>query len=281
VFLERKDIVAQREEYLRHIRHFRKSNYKIFYLDQTWTSPNQRRNKCWQILLNQTEIQEFKKLYARKVLQDVNGWTGGFMIKGGAGRVVVNHIGNEDGFLEGAEDIFLSKKDTSDYHNCMNGEHFENWLCEVVRLVPEKSVIVLDQAPYHRRKVPETMNPRSYWNKPQISEWMKRNNIPNPPLVQDPMQMTKASMLKLCKQYHHEEKYIIDQIIEESGKDVKLLFRPVAHCELNPIELIWAYVKGKVGALNQEGGAQYVLGLKKNVWNLSHQSYGKDASEKP
>jgi len=98
VFLERKDIVAQREHYLRHIRHYRKLGYTNFYLDQTWTSPNQKRNKCWQIFLDQAEIQEFEKEYGRKVLQDVNGWTGGFMVKGGTGRIVVNHIRSEHGF---------------------------------------------------------------------------------------------------------------------------------------------------------------------------------------
>jgi len=67
------------------------------------------------------------------------------MVKGGTGRIVVNHVGSEHGFLEDAEDIFLSKKDTGGYHNCMNGEHFENWIENVVDLLPEKSVLVLDR----------------------------------------------------------------------------------------------------------------------------------------
>jgi len=88
------------------------------------------------------------------------------------------------------------------------------------------------------------VNPRSYWTKTKIAEWMKRRSVPLPPLVTDPMQMLKATMLQLCKKYHREEVFIVEEIIARSKKDIKLLFLPVAHCELNPIELIWALAKG-------------------------------------
>ncbi len=42
---------------------------------------------------------------------------------------------------------------------------------------------------------------------------------------------------------------------------MKILFLPVAHCELSPIELIWAFVKGKVSELNKTGGSKPVLNL--------------------
>lgn len=78
---------------------------------------------------------------------------GGFLLKSAAGRVIINHIGSEDGFLNGAEDIFICKKDTKDYHGNMNYERYEGWFKNVLKLIPKKSVIVVDQAPYHKKRV--------------------------------------------------------------------------------------------------------------------------------
>ena len=44
-------------------------------------------------------------------------------------------------------------------------------------------------------------------------------------------------------------KYVIDDVAAEQGFEV--LHSPVGHCELNPIKLIWAQVKGRVARLNQ------------------------------
>lgn len=77
VFLERTDIKAQRATYLREIKRFRNEQYQIFYSDETWTSPDQTRNRCWQILLDDTEYKDlFKNTYSGQVLRDMNGWTG-------------------------------------------------------------------------------------------------------------------------------------------------------------------------------------------------------------
>jgi hypothetical protein len=44
-----------------------------------------------------------------------------------------------------------------------------------------------------------------------------------------------------CEQDFREEKPKLQQVIEELGH--KCLFLPAFHCELNPIELYWGYVK--------------------------------------
>ena len=76
------------------------------------------------------------------------------MVKsGGSGRVIVNHMCNEDGFLSGGDDIFISKKDTKSYHDNMNAQGYEECFRKVLTLVPNKSVLALDQATYHKRLV--------------------------------------------------------------------------------------------------------------------------------
>ena len=59
------------------------------------------------------------------VIIDDTQWRGGLNVPSGAGkRLIINHIGSENGFLEGAGEIFVGKKD-GDYHHEMNSEHFE------------------------------------------------------------------------------------------------------------------------------------------------------------
>ncbi len=45
-------------------------------------------------------------------------------MKGGAGRVILNHIGSENGFLQGAADVFKCMKDKKVYHESINSQHF-------------------------------------------------------------------------------------------------------------------------------------------------------------
>lgn len=80
-------------------------------------------------------------------------YSGGFLVKSGNGRVIINHIGSEDGFLTDGDDIFISKKDVKDYHGNMDHVRYLTWFEKILSLVPPKSVLVLDQAPYHRKRV--------------------------------------------------------------------------------------------------------------------------------
>jgi len=81
--------------------------------------------------------------------------TGGITGKpSGAGkRVIMIGIGSDDGFLP-ASKCFIGKSKTNDYHNEMNGDHFKEWFSEVLDAVPDKSVLVFDQASYHKMKTP-------------------------------------------------------------------------------------------------------------------------------
>ncbi len=84
----------------------------------------------------------------------------------------------------------------------MNGEHYEEWFKNVLTLVPyNKSVIVLDQAPYHKLRVSGTFMPKMFWRKFDMIEWMKKNKVPLPELVTEFLDMTKASLIKLSKKY--------------------------------------------------------------------------------
>ena len=56
--------------------------------------------------------------------------------------------------LNGADLVFQSKKVTGDYHDEMTSEHFEEWFHDsLMPNIPANSLIVMDNAPYHCRRL--------------------------------------------------------------------------------------------------------------------------------
>jgi hypothetical protein len=111
-------------------------------------------------------------------------------------------------------------------------------LTNVLQLVPDKLVIVLDMAPYHRKRIPGTVMPKKSWRKDRIVEWFNLTFVPLQKNVKDWREIKIASLITLSPLYPVKEEFVVEQLARECGKDVKILFLLVAHCELNPIELI-------------------------------------------
>lgn len=131
-------------------------------------------------------------------IQQIYGWRGGFKTPSGAGkRIIILHIGSEDGFLEGADLCFIGKKGTGDYHNEMNSAHYEEWFKKILNLLPEKSAVVINQAPYHTVVDPGTENPNISWLKAEIISWITSRNILPPPGVDRYDKLTKQSLLSI------------------------------------------------------------------------------------
>lgn len=151
-------------------------------------------------------------------------------------RLIITHIGSNSGFLDGGLNVFKSRK-TGDYHEDMNAEVFEKWFSSVLVRVEPGSVIVIDNAPYHSRQVEKI--PTSAWRKADIIGWLKSKNI-----VFDE-HMLKVELLNIVRVNKDRYiKYVVDEMAHKHG--VTLLRLSPYHCELNPIELIWAQIKGEV-----------------------------------
>ncbi|XP_054286021.1 uncharacterized protein LOC129002330 [Macrosteles quadrilineatus] len=138
----------------------------------------------------------------------------------------------------------------------MNSKHFHEWFKRVVGLMPNKSAIVIDQAPYHKQIDPETKNPTMSWLKKDIISWLQKRNISLPPHSTDYAQLTKAALIEHAKPHFGIPKKILENIIEDTNPGIKLIWLPVAHCELNAIELIWAYVKNNIAKINRRNAAE-------------------------
>lgn len=161
-------------------------------------------------------------------------------VTGKGKRLIITHIGSEDGFVEGGLHVFESKKQ-GDYHKEMNAEVFENWFSIILDKLDDNCVIVMDNASYHSRKTERIPTEKN--KKQEIIDWLKEKNIT---YDEDSL---KRELLNIVKQ--HRERYesrVVDEMAKAKNKNVLRL--PPYHCELNPIELIWAQVKGTVAAEN-------------------------------
>ena len=126
---------------------------------------------------------------------------------------------------------------TGDYHNEMNIDHFMEWFS--TKLIPNlqaSSVIVLDNAKYHNADVEK--QPTTSTRKADIQPWLPFDNS-----------MLKSELLQLVRLNPVPTVYTTDVVAESAGHCVLCL--TVAHCELNPIEMIWTQVKGYAARKNK------------------------------
>jgi len=224
--LEKDEIILWRRRYLADIRKYREEGRHIYYLDETWVNAGDCTSKTW---IDKT-IKSPRDAFLR-------GLTTGSQNPSGKGkRLIVLHIGSEEGFVPGGLLCFESKK-TTDYHEEMNGDVFYNWMENVLPLLKDNCVIVMDNAPYHsmkKEKIPNTST-----KKADILKWLQDKGE----VIDRPMVITELlDIVKRIKPQH--DKYLIDELAQTHNK--KVLRLPPYHCELNPIELAWANVKDHV-----------------------------------
>ncbi|XP_074035663.1 uncharacterized protein [Leptinotarsa decemlineata] len=199
-------------------------------MDETWVNAGHTTPKVW---VDETVTS------SRRAFLD--GLSTGLTNPSGKGkRLIICHIGNENGFVAEGLWCFESKK-TGDYHEEMNGKSFEQWFSKVLPHLEDNAVIVMDNAPYHSRRLEKI--PRTSSKKVEIQNWLRSKNIS----FED--SMLRVQLLKIVKERKLEyQKYIVDEMA--AGQNKIVLRLPPYHCELNPIELIWADVKNFVAQHN-------------------------------
>lgn len=241
VIVDRDDIILWRRNYLRKIREFRQQQRKVYYLDETWVNEGHTTTKAWSDTTVKTKKQAF-----------LSGLSTGLKNPTGKGkRLIILHIGSEDGFVEGCDLVFESKKN-GDYHEEMNGEVFRSWFEKTIPKLAPNSVIVMDNAPYHSVRLERI--PNKSWRKGDIITWLSTKSITfDEGLV-------KAELLELVKTHGKQfQTYVIDDLAKQAGHNILRL--PPYHCCLNPIEMAWSQVKGYVANHNTTFKLADVRGL--------------------
>ncbi|XP_050563610.1 uncharacterized protein LOC118264399 [Spodoptera frugiperda] len=133
ILIDRQDIILWRQRYLRQIKEYRREGRYIYYQDETWINEGHAPKKAW---IDQTVLS------SRQAFLD--GLTTGLKQPSGKGkRLIIGHIGGEEGFVEDSLLIFESVKNTDDYHQEMNADAFEKWFSEVLPKLKPNSVVVI------------------------------------------------------------------------------------------------------------------------------------------
>lgn len=222
--MERNDIVAMRVRFLRQMVNLRKNNdvRPVVYLDETWVNQNHTRNYIW---------------------QNSEGKEGFKVPTGKGGRIIICHAGSSSfGFVNNSKLVFRCKSGpTEDYHSHMNSVIFKDWFIQMLNNLEEPCVIVMDNAPYHSGLVDNY--PKSNEKKINVQKWLQEKGVQFSPLETLPELRERVKQL-----IPQEKKYELDQIALSMGHEVIRL--PPYHCQYNPIELIWAQVKGKIAEEN-------------------------------
>ena len=131
-------------------------------------------------------------------------------------RLILVHAMTVDGWVEGAKLVFQAKRRTGDYHGQMNFENFRKWFVEcLLPRLPDGSLIIMDNAPYHNVYVEGPFYPTSSSKKDELRNWLQQNH-PNDFLES----MLKAELLECCRKLCPKPEYELDRIAREAGDDI-------------------------------------------------------------
>ena len=240
----RSDITAMRDDYLEWVEKYRRGGYRIFYQDETWVFKNMAQRKIWKPkdVVNSSEVD--------------------YRVPSGNGdRSIISHIGSaETGLLQDCLLMFHGRKQVaSDYHKEMNSEVFLGWLRDTVfpklQSQGSKCVVVLDRASYHTTVTEDTRRPTLSWPKAKLVDAIYRWNGPRDddwPILW-PKVKSKAQIFEEAIGCYPGPKYKVKELADsfmDGEFEIKILFLPIAHPELNPIEMVWGCVKSAVSKAN-------------------------------
>ena len=222
---ESERIVILRRQYLRQKLANRDDKGQIIrpevYLDESYINKNHSNDKTWYF--------------------EEDGIIIGKPTGKGDRLIILNAI-TKDGWVPNSKLVFKASKKTGDYHTNMNWDNFSKWFQEkLLKNIPENSLIIMDNAPYHNVLVEEAFPKKSHSVK-RLREWLSDNEIP---WTKD---MLKSELFDLCSRFAVKPEFLIDRIARKEGHSI--LRTPPYHPELQPIETCWAVVKNHVAQHN-------------------------------
>jgi len=228
---EKSELILWRRRYLRSIRKYREEGRHVYYLDETWVNAGD----CPNYENRDTTITSHRDAFLKRMS------TGSVDPTGKVKRLIVLHIGSEDGFVDNGLLCFESKKNSRDHHDEINGETFCGWIENILPRLKDNCVIVMDNASYHSVKLDKV--PTASTKKADIIQWLENKGevVDSTMIIQELLDIVKK-----IKPPHN--KFVIDEIANAHNK--KIVRLPPYHCELNPIELAWSSIKNYISINN-------------------------------
>jgi hypothetical protein len=140
-------------------------------------------------------------------------------------------------------DIFEGgKKQTKDYHGMFNSDYFERWMALLLDTLDARNIknayIAMDNAKYHCRLPPGT--PTGATKKDAMLDKCREWGVDA-----DSSELKKAIWAKLKEHVRTHVSPVVVEMARTRGHTV--VYTPPHHSDLQPIETVWAIVKGEVG----------------------------------
>ena len=223
ILLEDENIIKWRKRYLENMEKYRLEGRTIFYVDETAFDTRSQPKK----MLTDCTVLSAKDANERELS------TGYKWNCGRGNRLLVLHIIGPDGFLKHLKKIWIRKSGKilcDDYHNDIDAKTFYDWFKEVLKELPDHSVVVMDNASIHNKRAEGTPKSGSY--KADMQAWLIEHDIDFEP------DATRPKLWEIIKEeLKNFPEYCIDKLTAECGKDIIIERTPPYHCELNPIEM--------------------------------------------
>lgn len=128
-------------------------------------------------------------------------------------------------------------------------------LCEQLGKDYGPCIIHMDGAKYHVRR--EDAKPTSNSSKKEIVQWHQKNGYQLPDGPTPNKKPTLSQLREHLKTIDHEPTIITYEIARKHGHTI--LKTPPYHCELQPIEKVWAIVKNRIAASPEIGATALTL----------------------
>jgi len=217
---EKAEVRQQRHAYLYELRRNRQrppdERYQVIYLDESFLHHHHGGQYSW---FSDNDFVE--------------------RMSGKGRRWCFMHAMQKTGVLAGTFLAFEAKHGKGDDHAPFDGAMFQRWFtAQLLRNVPPRSLIILDRCPLHT--VGRDAVVPSQMKKGDLRQWLTERGIAWEE------QWLRARLLEEMDRYR-DKKPRVEILAEAQGH--KVLFLPVHHPELNPIELGWATVKHYCGTI--------------------------------
>ncbi|XP_049868863.1 uncharacterized protein LOC126368757 [Pectinophora gossypiella] len=136
ILLDRLDLIVWRRNYLLRIKAYRKLNKQIYYTYETRSNEGHTSSYVWM----DNDIESSRQAF-------LNGLSRGLKNPNEGRRLIVTHIGSNEGFLEDGELIFQAKKTDAEnnYHGEMDAHNFEKWFKKILEKVRVPSLSWITQ----------------------------------------------------------------------------------------------------------------------------------------
>eukprot|EP00170_Pyropia_yezoensis_P003212 contig_13440_g3219 len=146
------------------------------------------------------------------------------------------------GLLRDAGLVFIGKKKSGDYHGETNSA---TWLKRLEDKVLPRicgGVLVVDRALYHLARTEDTRPARANFRKAEFVAWLEKHAaVPEDCGHTWRRAKTVAQMRLQAAKNRPAPRYLVQDLAARF--EVSILISPVAHPELNPIEMVWGTVK--------------------------------------